>query len=189
KNAEAAAAFDALAKDSPAGYAALARIRAAEVRPDKARAIAELNAIGEDKNVDKLMQQVALLRASLLVMEGGDREKLERALGPLMTSDGAFKFSAQEWNGLDALANDDFDEAERVFDQVLADTEAPQSMRQRVAAYRGLLHAKRGPKKAPEATAGGVNGGVISVTPVIEPEQGGNAPSGSAAPFETRQGN
>jgi len=56
------------------------------VRPDKAQAIAELNAIGEDKNVDKLMQQVALLRASLLVMEGGDREKLERALGPLMTS-------------------------------------------------------------------------------------------------------
>ena len=151
KNAEAAAAFDALAKDAPAGYAALARIRAAEVRPDKAQAIAELNAIGEDKNVDKLMQQVALLRASLLVMEGGDREKLERALGPLMTSDGAFKFSAQEWNGLDALANDDFDEAERVFDQVLADTEAPQSMRQRAAAYRGLLHAKRGPKKTPEA--------------------------------------
>jgi hypothetical protein len=189
KNAEAAAAFDALVKESPAGYAALARIRAAEVRPDKAQAIAELNAIGEDKNVDKLMQQVALLRASLLVMEGGDREKLERALGPLMTSDGAFKYSAQEWNGLDALANDDFDEAERVFDQVLADTEAPQSMRQRAAAYRGLLHAKRGPKKAPEANAGsGVNGGVISVTPVIEPEQGGNAPSGSAAPFETRQG-
>lgn len=159
------------------------------LRPDKAQAIAELNAIGEDKNVDKLMQQVALLRASLLVMEGGDREKLERALGPLMTSDGAFKYSAQEWNGLDALANDDFDEAERVFDQVLADTEAPQSMRQRAAAYRGLLHAKRGPKKSPEANAGGgVNGGVISVTPVIEPEQGGNAPSGSAAPFETRQG-
>lgn len=33
KNAEAAAAFDALVKDSPAGYVALARIRAAELTP------------------------------------------------------------------------------------------------------------------------------------------------------------
>ena len=36
-----------------------------------------------------------------------------------MTADGVFRFSAQEWNGLDALANDDFDEAERVFDGML----------------------------------------------------------------------
>lgn len=189
KTAEAAEAFDALAKDAPAGYASLARIRAAEIRQDKAQAISELNAIAEDKNVDKLTQQVALLRAALLIIENGDREKLERALGPLMTSDGAFRFSAQEWNGLDALANDDFDEAERVFDQVLADPDAPQSMRQRAAAYRGLLHAKRGPKKAPAAAASGgeTSGGVISVTPVIEPEQGGAPPPGSA-PFETRQG-
>ena len=36
KNAEAAEAFDALAKDGPKGYAGLARVRAAEARPDKA---------------------------------------------------------------------------------------------------------------------------------------------------------
>ncbi|MCC3244339.1 tetratricopeptide repeat protein [Methylocystis sp. WRRC1] len=184
KNAEAAAAFDAIAKDGPKGYAALARIRAAEARPDKSQALAELNAIGEDPTVDKLMQEVALLRAALLVMEGGDREKLERALGPLMTSNGAFRFSAQEWNGLDALANDDFDEAERVFEQVLADRDAPQSMRQRASAYKGLLHAKRGPKKAAASGAGGADGGVIPVTPVIESEKG-DAPAGSA-PIEAK---
>ncbi|WP_363349239.1 tetratricopeptide repeat protein [Methylocystis echinoides] len=180
KNAEAAAAFDALAKDAPKGYAALARIRAAEARPDKTQAFAELNAIGEDPNVDKLTQHIALLRAALIVLEGDDRQKLERALGPLMISDGPFRFSAQEWNGLDALFNDDFDEAERVFEQVLANADAPQSMRQRASAYKGLLHAKRGPKPAPAAAGGGVDGGKINVTPVIEPESGGAMPAGSA---------
>lgn len=180
KNAEAAAAFDALAKDAPKGYAALARIRAAEARPDKTQALAELTAIGEDPNVDKLSQQIALLRAAAIVLEGDDRQKLESALGPLMTSDGPFRFSAQEWNGLDALFNDDFDEAERVFEQVLNNTDAPQSMRQRASAYKGLLHAKRGPKPAPAAAGGGTDGGRINITPVIEPESGGAMPAGSA---------
>jgi hypothetical protein len=180
KNAEAAAAFDAIARGGAKGYATLARIHAAEIRPDRAQALAELNAIGEDPGVDKLSQQIALLRAALIVIEGDDRQKLERALGPLMTSDGAFRYSAQEWNGLDALFNDDFDEAERVFEQVLNDPSAPQSMRQRASAYKGLLHAKRGPKPAPAAAGGGASGGTINVTPVIEPESGGEMPAGSA---------
>lgn len=185
KTQEAVAAFDALAKDGPKGYAGLARIRAAELREDKAQALSEFNAIAEDKNVDKLTQEVALLRAALLIMERGDREKMERALGPMMTSNGAFRFSAQEWNGLDALANNDFAEAERVFEMLLVDRDAPQSMRQRASAYRGLLHAKRGPKAAPGPAAAGASGGNITVTPVIEPAQEGAAPPGDA-PFEVQ---
>jgi len=71
-NTEAAAAFDAIAKDGSKGYATLARIRAAEARPDKAQALTELTAIGEDASVDKLTQQIALLRAALIVLEGDD---------------------------------------------------------------------------------------------------------------------
>jgi hypothetical protein len=187
KAQEAAAAFDALAKDGPKGYATLARIRAAELREDKTRALDELNAIAEDKNVDKLNQEVALLRAALIILESGDREKMVRALGPMMTPAGAFRFSAQEWNGLDALANDDFDEAERVFNILLSDRDAPQSMRQRASAYQGLLHAKRGPKAAPDpapAAGGGASGGNVTVTPVIEPEEG--AASSGDAPLEVK---
>jgi hypothetical protein len=188
KAQEAAAAFDAVAKDAPKGYAALARIRAAELREDRARALQELEAIADDKNVDKLNQEVALLRAALIILESGDRQKMERALGPMMTSNGAFRFSAQELNGLDALANDDFEEAERDFNILLSDRDAPQSVRQRAAAYQGLLHAKRGPKPAaaPTAGAGGAaSGGNVTVTPVIEPEQEGAASSGEA-PFEVK---
>ena len=190
KAQEAVTAFDAIAADGPQGYASLARLRAAEERVgvDKAKAIADLKAMAEDKNIDKVTQQVALLRSALLVMEEGDRQKMELALGPLMTAAGAFRYSAQEWSALDALENGDFDEAERVFNLLLSDREAPQSMRQRAAAYRGLLNAKRGASK-PEgagAAGGGVSGGAISVTPVIEPANEGEAPSGPP-PLETQK--
>jgi hypothetical protein len=167
KTQDAVAAFEALAKDAPRGYASLARLRGAieTAKLDKAKAIAELDAISEDKNVDRLTQETAMLRAAIFSMEEGDRQKTELRLGPLMTSTGPFRFSAQEWNALDALENGDFDEAERTFELLLADREAPASMRQRAAAYQGLLNAVRGPKKT------GEGGAITSVTPIIEPEK------------------
>jgi len=69
---------------------------------------------------------------------------------------------------------------------VLANPDAPQSMRQRASAYRGLLHAKRGPKKAPEGAGEGGVAGVIPVTPVIEPETPGQGGGAGAAPFESK---
>jgi hypothetical protein len=165
KTAEALAAFDALAKTAPKGYAALARLRAAEERSktDRTKAIEELDALGDDQTVDKLTQEVARLRAALLALGDDDRQKAEFKLGPLMTANGVFRFSAQEWTALDALENGDFDEAERVFNLLQSDAATPQSMRSRAAAYTGLLHAARGPGK-PEA-------GAAPVTPIIEPEK------------------
>ena len=108
-------------------------------------------------------QEVARIRAAVYTMEAGDSEKSMLKLGPLMTSKGVFRFSAQEWTGLDALQNQDYDEAERVFNLLLYDRDAPQSMRQRASAYMGLLHAARGVKET---------GVITSVTPVIEPAEG-----------------
>jgi hypothetical protein len=162
-------AFDALAKDGPKGYAALARLRAAGelIAIDKSKAIAAFDAIADDASVDKLTQEVARLRAALLAMEEGDRQKAEQRLGPLMTSKGPFRYSAQEWTALDALEDGDFDEAQRVFDLLLKDRDAPQAMRQRAAVYQGLLKAARGAKA--EAAPN------VTITPSIETEDGKNA--------------
>ena len=187
KSAEAITAFNALAKDAPKGYAALARLRAANERAkskdpaDKAKAIEELVAIADDKTVDKTTQEVAQLRAAIFALEGDDRQKIELRLGPLMTSTGPFRYSAQEWNALDALENGDYDEADRVFEILLKDSDAPQSMRQRASAYRGLLHAVRGPTKKSE----GAGGAGVTFTPVIEGEDGGDA-GGAAVSTEKK---
>jgi hypothetical protein len=166
KSAEAVAAFDAIAKSGPAGYATLARLRGAEelAKTDKAKAIELLDALAEDKKVDSLTREVAELRSVMYTMEQGDREKTMMKLGSLMTENHAFRYSAQEWNALDALDDKDFDEAERVFNMLLRDTSAPMGMRQRAQAYQGLLHAARGVK----AKAGGIT----SITPIIESGDG-----------------
>jgi hypothetical protein len=165
KSAEALAAFESLAKTAPKGYAALARLRAAEERAktDRAKAMEEFESLADDQTVDRLTQEVARLRVALLTLEDGDRQKAEYKLGLLMTANGAFRFSAQEWTGLDALENGDYDEAERVFNLLRSDPSTPQSMRQRAGVYTGLLHAARGPGK-PEAA-------VAPMTPIIEPEK------------------
>lgn len=148
KREEAVAAFDAIAKDAPRGYATLARLRAAEelAGSDKAKALAAFDAIADDKSVDRLTQEVARLRAGILVLEDGDRQKMADRLGELITPNGPFRYTAQELIGLDALEDGDYDEAERVFNLLVADQDAPHAMRQRAAAYQGLLRAARGPK-------------------------------------------
>ncbi|MBI1866772.1 MAG: tetratricopeptide repeat protein [Methylocystis sp.] len=172
---EAIKAFEAIAKDAPKGYATLARLRAAEelLAVDKPKAIAALDAIAEDKTVDRLTQEVARLRAAMAVMEEGDRQKMELRLGPLEANINPFRYSAQEWMALDALENGDFDEAGRVFDLLITDRDAPQAMRQRAAAYQGLLRAARGAKPTAEDAAAPQDGaqapapeaGAVSVTP------------------------
>jgi hypothetical protein len=175
KSAEAITAFDAIAKDGPKGYAGLARLRAAEElsKTDKAKASDMLDALAEDKTVDRLTQEVAQLRSAVYAMAAGDREKTMLRLAPLITANGIFRFSAQEWTGLDALFDNDYDEAERVFNLLLNDRDAPQGMRARAQAYQGLLHAARGVKKP-------AGGGVTSVTPIIEPADGSDS-SGAPA--------
>jgi hypothetical protein len=98
KSADAVAAFDAIAKNGPPGYATLARLRGAEeiAKTDKAKAIELLDALSEDKKVDSLTREVAGLRSAIYTMELGDREKSMMKLGPLMTENGVFRFSAQE---------------------------------------------------------------------------------------------
>jgi hypothetical protein len=150
KGAEAIAAFDAIAKDAPKGYATLARLRSAEdlAKTDKDKAIAAFDAVAQDKSVDRLTQEVAKLRAALLMLEKGEREKMADRFGELVTTDGPFRYTAQELLGLDALSESDYDEAQRVFKLLVDDLNAPHSMRQRAGAYQALLNAARGSKPA-----------------------------------------
>jgi len=175
KSAEAAAAFEALAKDGPKGYATVARLRAAEElsKTDKDKALAAFDAVIADKSVDKLTQEVAKLRAAIVVLETGDREKMADRMGELVTADGPFRYTAQELLGIDALNDADFDEAERVFKLLLDDLNAPHAMRQRASAYQALLNAVRGPKASPAAPS-------PAATAPVAP-----APEAAPAPAET----
>jgi hypothetical protein len=147
----AVAAFDELARTAPAGYQALARLRAAEegAGADRDAAGKALDAIAADSSIDKLLRDVASLRAGLLRVDVADKAELERRFGALM--DSSFRHTAREMLGLAALKRGDIEDAGKWFDQIVVDPAAPANLRQQVNAFLSLVRG--GGKFAPAPAA------------------------------------
>ena len=81
KSAEAAAAFDALSKTAPKGYATLARLRAAAeilAASDPQAAIKAYDAMADDPSFNPLFRDFAKLRAAMLRVDIDDPLDFER---------------------------------------------------------------------------------------------------------------
>ena len=148
KSQEAEAAFLALAKDAPAGYVAIARLRAASelTGRDRKGAVAAFDAIAADAGADPLFRDVARLRAGMIRVDDADMKEIEDRLTPLAAAGQPFRSSARELLGLAALKFNDLDKAGRMFDQIVTDQEAPAAMKQRAEAYLGLVRSDSKPK-------------------------------------------
>ena len=82
KSAEAAAAFDALSKTTPKGYAILARLRAADERAagDPQAAIKAYEALAADPSFDPAFKDFAKLRAAMLRVDSDDPLEFEQKI-------------------------------------------------------------------------------------------------------------
>ena len=155
KSAEALAAFDALAKDAPRGYADLARLRAADevATKDPKAGIAAYEALIADRDAIKNFQDAAHLRAAWLRLDRDDPKELEQRLAPLAGPTFTYRNSIRELLGLAALKRKDFDAAGRWFEAIAADLQAPGALRQRADAYLGIIQGSKPPKvETPAAT-------------------------------------
>jgi hypothetical protein len=135
----AAAAFDALAKNAPQGYKALAALRAAEEKSgsDRAAAVKELDLLAADASLGQLLQDAARLRAAMLRVDEADKGELEQRFGPLLN--GAFRYTAREYLALAAMKRGDFEDAGKLLDQIVVDPNASQTIRQRAEAFLSLV--------------------------------------------------
>jgi hypothetical protein len=160
KPAEAEAAFEALARTAPKGYANLARLRAADeiaVR-DPALAIKAYDALAADQAFDPSFRDVARLRAAILDVDGADQKEIEQRLGLLAAQSFPYHNTIRELLGLAALKRNDFEAAGRWFDAIMSDPQASFSLRQRAEAYLALVQAgslapEPPPQKAPAEAA------------------------------------
>ncbi len=148
KSKEAEAAFAALAKDAPKGYAAIAQMRAAGelAASDRKAAVAAFDKLAADASFDPLFRDVARLRAGMIRVDDADMKEIEERLSPLAAAGEPFRSSARELLGLAALKFGDLDQAGRMFDQIVTDTESPAAMKQRAEAFLGLVRSDRKPK-------------------------------------------
>jgi hypothetical protein len=133
-------ALEAVAKDAPDGYRLLARFRlAAELGQQGAEDGAKaFEALAADAAVPPLWQDLARLRAAMLRMDG-DPAAVRPALERLATPAGAWRHTARELLGLSGLKSGDYDFAGRWFDQIAADRDTPQALRQRLELYTALV--------------------------------------------------
>ncbi len=138
----AAKQFAVLADSAGDGYGILARLREAEAlvaAGDKPAAVAVLDRISDDSDVDPAMGQLAALMAVYQLMDNSSRDELERRLTPLMAADSPWRTSARELTGLIAYRAGETAAARQMFADIVEDPAASQAARSRAAGLLAIL--------------------------------------------------
>ncbi|HXW27062.1 MAG TPA: tetratricopeptide repeat protein [Xanthobacteraceae bacterium] len=140
KHAEAQAAFAKLATDGTAGYRVLARFREAGQLglSDAKAAVGAYDALVADASLGRPLQDLAAVRAGLLLVDTAPYEELRTRLEPLTAPDRPFRHSARELLALSAWRSGDNAAARRWIDAVVSDPETPAGIRNRAEVLMAL---------------------------------------------------
>ena len=143
KHAEAEAAFAKVAAEAPQGYRVLARFRVAaglaQLKPDDA--VKAYDDLAADSTLGATWQDLAALRAGMLLVDRAGFSDMSRRLGPLTEPGRTFRHSARELLALAAWRNHDLAAARRYIDMIATDAETPPGTRARVDVLSALIAA------------------------------------------------
>jgi hypothetical protein len=143
KHQEAEAAFDKAAAEAPAGYRVLSRLRAAgelaQLKP--ADAVKAFDEVAVDPSVGPTLQDLAAVRAGLLLVDTAPLTEMERRLVPLAEPTRAFRHTARELLALSAWRNHDAAIVRRYVDMIAGDAETPPGTRARAEILAALIAA------------------------------------------------
>ena len=144
KRAEAQAAFAKIAGEGSSGYRMLARFReAAELaKTDPAAAVKAYDALAADSSLGRALQDLAAVRAGLILVDSAPLAELSTRLEPLTAADRPFRHIARELLALGAWRLGDTAAAKRWFDLIATDAETPAGTRQRIDVLMTLSGAK-----------------------------------------------
>ena len=144
KSEDAAALFAAMAEQSSAGYAVLARFRQAGVRAaagDGAGAVALYDTIASDGSVAESMREAAIVFSVMHAIDrsGVDRTAMAARLQPLTRDQGPWRNSARELLGVLALQTGDEAKARTHFTRIADDVNAPNAIKQRATEILSVI--------------------------------------------------
>jgi len=143
KPQEAEAAFAKLATDGTAGYRVLSRLReAAELaQSDPKAAIKAYDEIAADRGAGQVIQDLATLRASFLLVDRTSYADLRSRLEPLTGPERAFRYSARELLAVSAWKQGDLSAARQWTDTIMSDPQTPAGARSRAEVLSQLIAA------------------------------------------------
>ena len=141
KHAEAEAAFAKIATEAPDGYRVLARFRvAAELAQIKsADAVKAYDDLAADTSLGTTWQDLAAIRAGLLLVDSAPLADMRRRLEPLTEPGRSFRHTARELLALSAWHNHDIAAPRRYLDLIASDAETPASTRARIDVLSALI--------------------------------------------------
>ncbi|MGE4219219.1 MAG: tetratricopeptide repeat protein [Alphaproteobacteria bacterium] len=134
--AAAADALHALAGDGTAGYAMLARLRAADLKAaagDIDGAVALYEEVAADASADALYRDAALLHAVVYRLDTAPAEQTAARLQPLTADDNPWRYTARELLAAAALRGGDTAAARDRYTRLVDDPGAPAGMRGRAS--------------------------------------------------------
>jgi hypothetical protein len=141
KHAEAETAFAKVVTEAPAGYRVLARFRAAaelaQVKP--ADAVKAYDDIAADRSLSATWQDLAGLRAGMLLVDTAPLADMRRRLDPLAEPSRTFRHTARELLALAAWRSNQVTDARRYIDMIAADGETPPGTRARIEVLSALI--------------------------------------------------
>lgn len=142
KQAEAEAAFAKIAAEAPQGYALLARFRAAAAlaaQDKQAEAVKAYDALAVDGSLGQTWQDLAGVRAGLLLVDSAPLADMQKRLDPLAEPGRPYRHTARELLAMSAWKNNDAAAAKRYIDMIAADAETPPGTRSRVDVLSALI--------------------------------------------------
>ena len=145
KNKEAEEAFAKLAATGTSNYRMLAKFReAAEVaRHDPKAAVAIYDQLAADGSLGRVLQDLAALRAGMILVDTAPYSEILQRLEPLTAPDRTFRHSARGMLALAAWRSNDMTAMRRWSDMVLADADTPSGTRGQVQMLLALSDADK----------------------------------------------
>lgn len=139
---QAAAAYAKLAESAPSGYAIVSKLQEADAleaggERDRASAIYKALTTGDDP----LLAAVARLRLGWLFVESKSRLEMETLLAPLTDPTSPWRFMAREILAYSDYRSGGLKAAQKEFETLAGETEAPIGVRQRANAMAVFLKA------------------------------------------------
>jgi hypothetical protein len=134
--------FADLASDGHRGYASLARLQLAGIlagQGQTAQAVEAYDAVAEDGSAAREFRDLARIRAGYLLAETASPQDLQERLAVLERPDSPWRNAVREIVASAHYRTGNLMEADRLMNEILADPEAPQSMRQRAQMMVQLL--------------------------------------------------
>lgn len=155
------AALTGVAKDAPAGYKALALLRAAALSGavNAAAGVKDFDALTHNPALPPLYQNLASLRAALLRLDHADLKEMHQRLDALSRPGAPFRNFARELLAIAALKAGDLKSAGEALEAIIIDPQADPTMRARAEQLSALI------RSGPLPSTGAASNGQISPAP------------------------